>query len=89
MKMLEKYRATIYGNKIEWDDEVPEGLQKNRTLNVEVTPIVASKRRKRANAKKMIEALEAIAAMGGVKSIPDASKWQREIRKDRRLPGRD
>jgi hypothetical protein len=86
--MLEKYRATIHGDKIEWEGEAPRGLKGDRTITVEVIP-VAETRRKRGNGKKMAEALAAIAALGGVKSIKDPVKWQREIRKDRPLPGRD
>ncbi|HLX61346.1 MAG TPA: hypothetical protein VKX17_08705 [Planctomycetota bacterium] len=37
----------------------------------------------------MAEALERIAARGGVASIPDPVAWQREQRKDRPLAGRN
>jgi len=39
--------------------------------------------------KGMADALEKIAARGGIRSIPDAAAWQREIRNDRPLPDRD
>ena len=84
--MLEKYRATIHGDRIEWEGEAPRGLKGDRTITVDVTPV---EKRKRANGKKAAEILGKIAAMGGVKSIKDPVKWQREIRKDRKLPGRD
>ena len=38
---------------------------------------------------KAMAALQRIADRGGIPSIPDASAWQREIRKDRPLPGRE
>ena len=36
-----------------------------------------------------MKAIEDLAALGGIKSIPDPVAWQREMRKDRPLPGRD
>ena len=38
---------------------------------------------------KRVEAMTRLAAMGGIPEIPDPVAWQREIRKDRPLPGRD
>lgn len=85
--MLEKYRATIHGSTIEWEGEAPKGWSRNRTITVEVTPV--EEERKHSDGKKAVEILEKIAAIGGVKSIKDPVKWQREIRRDRKLPGRD
>jgi len=87
--MLEKYRATIHGNTIEWDGEAPENLKGNGTVEVDVTVVSESKALPRSNGKKMAEALRKIAELGGIKSIPDPVAWQREIRKDRPLPGRE
>jgi hypothetical protein len=36
-----------------------------------------------------LESLRRIAARGGIKNIPDPARWQREIRQDRPLPGRE
>lgn len=42
------------------------------------------------NGKKLAEILEKIASEGGLESFPDdISEWQREQRKDRKLPFRD
>ena len=45
--------------------------------------------RKRSDGKKMAEALEKLAESGAFADITDPVEWQREIRKDRPLPGRD
>jgi len=79
--MLEKYRATVHGNTIEWDGDVPEEITKAKTLDVYVM--------RRPNGKKAVEALQKIADRGGVKSIPDPDKWLQEIREDRVFPGRE
>lgn len=86
--MLEKYRATIHGDKIEWDNDVPRSVRDKKSLTVEVTVVKSKQKLKRPNGKKMAEALAKIAAKGGITSIKDPVKWQREIRKDRPLPGR-
>ena len=89
MAMAEKYRATIHGNTIEWEGDEPAELQQNSEITVEVLVVaVPRSKRQQLNSKKAVAALERIASRGGVKSIPDPVKWQREIRKDRRLPGR-
>lgn len=39
--------------------------------------------------KELAELLREIASQGGLKSFGDASEWQREERKDRKLPFRE
>ena len=39
--------------------------------------------------RRAAEALRKLSEQGGFKSIPDPVAWQREIRKDRPLAGRD
>ncbi|MEO8648432.1 MAG: hypothetical protein ABI539_04625 [Acidobacteriota bacterium] len=87
--MWEKYKATIQGDRIEWDGAAPDGLSEKSPVKVEVTVVSSKPRLKKPNGKRMAAALAKIAARGGVGSIKDPSKWQREIRKDRKLAGRD
>ena len=87
--MLEKYRAKIHGDTIEWDGEVPEEIKINDSIWVYVTFVDESNDRTEPNGKKAAEILKKIADRGGIKSIPDPVAWQREIRKDRPLPGRE
>jgi len=86
--MEDKYKATINGDKITWDDDVPATLKNGNSVDVIITlrdkPLSQSK----ANRRRAVAALQAIADRGGIESIPDPVKWQREIRKDRPLPGR-
>ena len=44
---------------------------------------------RQANWERAMNALRRIALRGGIRSIPDPVAWQREIRKDRPLPGRE
>ena len=89
--MLEKYRATIHGDTIEWDGDEPGGLSDADGLKVEVTVVSDRHGLPKTDGKKMAAALAGLASIadrGGLKSIKDPVKWQRSIRKDRPLPGR-
>lgn len=87
--MLEKYGATIHGNTIVWNGEVPDDLREKDVADVYVTFVDHPVDRKAPNGKRAAAALQKIADTGGVKSIPNPDKWLREIRKDRPLPGRE
>lgn len=87
--MLEKYKATISGNRIEWEGEMPEGVKTRRRVGVYVTLIDESPDRLQPNGKRLVAILQTIAERGGIQSIDDPSEWQSEIRKDRPLPGRE
>ena len=82
------YKAILRGDRIEWEDDVPEQIRSQSALTVLVTildqPAIADDTRGR----RMAEILERLAASGGVASITDPLRWQREQRQDRDLPGR-
>lgn len=88
--MTQTYPAVLRDGRIEWLGEPPAGLPAGIAVPCEITlplpaetaeAIAARKARRRA-------AMEALAAGGGVRSIPDPVAWQREQREDRSLPGR-
>ena len=82
--MRETYRAILRGNRLEWTDPSPVDLNPGTTrVTILDEPDQTANRRKR-----MAEALEKLAASDAFSEISDPSKWQREIRKDRPLPGR-
>ena len=87
--MLEKYRATLRGDRIEWDGETPKTINKDRPQKIDVILVSKAPKLKKPDGKKMAEALAKVAAIGGVASIKDPDKWLRETRKDRPLPGRE
>ena len=80
------YKAVLHGKRVEWLDGKPESPH---SLTVRVkTPI---KRWKSEAARKaaMSDALDKLSKSGAFSGIEDPVAWQREIRKDRPLPGRD
>lgn len=95
------YKAILRGDRIEWEDDVPEQIRTQAALTVFVTipdqPDAADDTRGLRMAEALgsvlndlrhYQALKRLALNGGVASIPDASQWQRERREDRDLPGR-
>lgn len=83
---MQTYRAILKGDRLEWTDSEPADLNPEQPVEVtildEPDPIADRRRR-------MAEALENLAAADAFSEISDPVEWQREIRKDRPLPGRD
>ena len=89
--MLNTYKARLKGDHIEWAESPPPALN-GGTTDVLVTVLgshEADTADKAELRRRRVAALERIAARGGIKSIPDPVSWQREMREDRPLPGRE
>lgn len=81
------YNAVLRGDRLEWVDRAPTVGQ---ATPVRITLLDESPTRSRENrGRVMAEALESLADIDGCAAITDPSHWQREIRRDRGLPGRD
>ena len=85
---MQRIYTILKGNLLEWAREVPK--QSDRPIRVYVTlqadrsSLSAEFRR-----QKTVEILEKIAASNVFADISDPVEWQRELRQDRPLPGRD
>ena len=87
--MPQSYRAVVNGNQVEWINAPPEP---NGPMSVKITPLEPepdSEEMRRARRRVAVEALAELAAAGGISSIPDPAAWEREIRQNRPLPGRE
>jgi hypothetical protein len=84
--MSSTYKAILKGDRVEWIGEAPDT---NGGIPVQITlleqPLESDSASRGA---AMAAALQKIADSGGIPSIPDPVAWQREMRKDRPLPGR-
>ncbi|MEG4498160.1 hypothetical protein QUB05_13185 [Microcoleus sp. F10-C6] len=82
------FEAILKGNLLEWANEVPrQGDRPVRvyvTLQEERSTLSAEFRRHR-----IVEILEKITANNVFAEISDPVEWQRDLRQDRPLPGRD
>lgn len=84
--MSHTYKAVLRGDRLEWIGEAPE-YQRNRPVDVRVTVLKESKAA--SHGPKMAEILEKIAEGGGFSRGVNPVSWQRKLRRDRSLPGRD
>ena len=87
--MPNTYRARLRGNVLEWLDEIPVQLPANEAIEVDVTVLTELPRPEGSEqGRRMAAALERI-AQRPTRSLPsDPVAWQREVREDRKLPGR-
>ena len=83
--MPRTYEGILKGNKINWSGEAPDSEQK---LHVYIT-VLDEEDNSGHRGHRMAEALTSLASTGGLAEIGDPSEWQREIRSDRPLPGRE
>lgn len=86
------YRAVLKGDRLEWRGEAPPEIGMDRAVPVDIT-ILRDERFSASHAthagERMAAALEKLAASQSVAGIEDPVEWQREVRRDRPLPGRD
>ena len=69
---------------------VPVEMRKGKVKVIAtLTPVSGSAQQESGQRLKALDSLGRIAARGGIKNIPDPARWQRELRQDRPLPGRE
>jgi hypothetical protein len=84
--MLRTYEGTLKGNRIDWSGEAPGAPE--QTLHVHIT-ILDEEETDASRGRRMAGALSRLADSGAFKEIDEPSKWQREVRRQRSLPGRE
>ncbi len=89
--MLQTYKAVLRGNFLEWIGDAPVQIEDESGVTVEVTILgdAAAESARREQGLRMAEALEKLAEINALADITDPVAWQREVREDRPLPGRD
>jgi hypothetical protein len=89
--MLATYKAILKGNRLEWREEEPDALPPGQELAVIVTILdePASPDLGLSRGSRMADALRCLAEAGGVSGIKDPLAWERDLRAERPLPGRD
>ena len=87
--MLQTYKARLKGDRLEWIGSVPrEAANASRLVSVTILEEPAPQPAERPG-PKMARALEDLARTDPPTQIEDPVEWQRDIRQDRKLPGRD
>ena len=86
--MLSTYKGTLKGNRIEWEQEAPEGLGPGRSIAVYVTILgeAESPAVRPSQGRQMAAILEQLAATDALSDLADPGVWEREIRQERDFP---
>jgi len=86
---MRTYKALLYRDRLEWLEEVPES-QADAPLRVYVTVLEQEPPAEtHARGHAMAAILEKLAERHTFSVITDPVRWQRELRQDRVLPGRE
>jgi hypothetical protein len=87
--MMRTYTALLHGDRLEWLGEAPEP-QTAAPLRVHVTVVEQEPPAEgHARGDAMAALLEKLAERRTFAAITDPVRWQRELRQERVLPGRD
>ena len=89
--MLQTYKATLRGDRLEWNDAAPQALSDDQPIAVHVTILDESQAAspRRTSGQQMAMILEQLAQHPTLASINDPIAWQLEQRGERALPGRE
>ena len=86
---MRTYKALLRGDRLEWLGEAPEP-QTDAPLRVHVTVLDQELPAEvHARGHAMAALLEKLAACRTFSAIADPVRWQRELRQERVLPGRE
>jgi hypothetical protein len=86
---MQTYRAILKGNQLEWTDSEPIDLSPEQPVQVTILDDPPAQTDTSSQGRRMAHALERLAEADTFSHIKDPVEWQREIRKDRPLPGRE
>jgi hypothetical protein len=88
--MQTEYKATLNNGRVEWNGTPPPPYLNGAELVVTVArPENYSEMSKEERGRGMAEALRELSKLNTFRDIADPVAWQREIREDRPLPGRE
>jgi hypothetical protein len=89
-RMLSTYRALLRGQVLEWLNDRPKDLSPDQTVVVHVTILEETiYPQTPEQGRKMAAILEKIAHSASSVATLDPMQWEREMRQERVLPGRD
>jgi hypothetical protein len=84
--MPRTYEGVLKDDRVHWSGESPSS---QRALRVRVTVLGEKESQSEERGERMAQALARLAEIDAFRDIDDPSAWQREVRTDRSLPGRN
>jgi hypothetical protein len=88
MLYTHSYKARVENNTITWPEGKPPELQDGREHDVLVI-LPENSEEKFRRSQQLANILKNLSKLDPFRDIEDPVEWQREIRKDRPLPGRE
>ncbi len=89
--MLSTYKAILRGNRVEWRGDVDAHVATDQAIVVHITildePLVLTDTRDQG--RRMAEILGRLAKLRTFSDVVDPAQWEREVRQERTLPGRE
>ncbi len=88
--VLHTYKAILRGNHVEWCGDVDQRIAVDRPVAVHITILedLVAPVGVESQGERMATALEHLAAIHALAEVSDPAIWEREIRQERVLPGR-
>jgi hypothetical protein len=86
--MAQTFQALLTGDQLKWNPSRPAKLPQDKPILVNVTVVDDPVSEAPAGAA-MSAALEQLARTAPLADVDDPVEWQRALRSDRSLPGRD
>ena len=86
--MSKTFRARLFGDRLEWEGEPPDSSESPLQVQITVMDISQPETAKLRH-QAMVQALKQLAQISALGDITDPVIWQRSIRQDRYLPGRE
>lgn len=84
---MRTYRAILLKDQVQWREDSPSA---DTPVDVYITVLGPNEASSKASrGEEMAAALEDIAKAGGLQCDTDPVDWQRQVRADRDLPGRE
>jgi hypothetical protein len=88
--MIATYKARLLGNMLDWQEESPPVSSSTVSVLVTVLPHPDTPlRAHEPTGSRLAAILKRLARENTVPSIPNPVEWQKEMRRDRVLPGRE
>ncbi len=91
--ILPTYKAILRGDRLEWRGSSRQHPPTDRPIAVHVTlldePLSEAGNHENDQGTRMAAALERLAELRALAGLDDAAAWERSMRQERVLPGRD
>jgi hypothetical protein len=88
--MLQTYSAILKNNQLHWTEEEPVTSAEGHALSVLVTIVDETiQPTTEHHRQKIVQVLNRLAARNSLAEINDPVAWQKDLREDRTLPGRE